>query len=294
MIFLVQSETQASRRRIPIYLVDVDDGVTAKTGVIGATVRISKNGSNQTVAEGSFVETGQGLYYYECSSSDVDTLGSVQINVQHNSTRSYNAHAHVVKSDFYANPLVQVASMSSESISEEAFVDESFPARLFATDTLTAIAARTVSEMLDETALLEEIAQFVWDRTGRTLSAATNITSDGLPIDLTAISVILNAINAKTIQLAFEDGRVLAKIEGNPPSTYVAPITVNDENGNPIDGVEAWVTTDEEGTNVVQKLYTNTFGIANFFLLPGVYWVFAQKSGVNFTGFPMQITVTAT
>ena len=60
-------------------------------------------------------------------------------------------------------------------------------------------------------------------------------------------------------------------------------ITVNVA-GSPEDGVEVWVTTDSSGTNVVAgTLVTDAFGKAQFMLDAGSYYLWAQKSGANFT-----------
>ena len=70
------------------------------------------------------------------------------------------------------------------------------------------------------------------------------------------------------------------------------PITVNDEDSNPIDGVEVWVTTDSAGTNVVAgTLSTDALGLTTFMLDAGSYYVWRQKSGYNFTN-PVSITVS--
>lgn len=70
------------------------------------------------------------------------------------------------------------------------------------------------------------------------------------------------------------------------------PITVQDEDSNPIDGVEVWVTTDSAGTNVVAgTLSTDALGLATFMLDAGTYYVWRQKSGYNFTN-PVTITVS--
>ena len=60
-------------------------------------------------------------------------------------------------------------------------------------------------------------------------------------------------------------------------------VTVNVA-GSPQDGVEVWVTTDSSGTNVVAgTLVTDAFGKAEFMLDAGSYYLWAQKSGANFT-----------
>ena len=71
-------------------------------------------------------------------------------------------------------------------------------------------------------------------------------------------------------------------------------ITITDNLSNPIDGVEVWITTDESGNNVIAgTLTTDAMGQADFKLDPGDYFIHAQKSGWNPTGFPQAYTVTA-
>lgn len=70
------------------------------------------------------------------------------------------------------------------------------------------------------------------------------------------------------------------------------PITINDEDNNPIDGVEVWVSTDNPATNVVAgTLSTDALGLVTFMLDAGTYYVWRQKSGYNFTN-PVTITVS--
>jgi hypothetical protein len=69
------------------------------------------------------------------------------------------------------------------------------------------------------------------------------------------------------------------------------PIVVNDEDGNPIDGVECWVSTDSSGGNVIAgTLNTDANGGASFMLDAGDYYLFRQKGGYNFNN-PLSFTV---
>ena len=62
--------------------------------------------------------------------------------------------------------------------------------------------------------------------------------------------------------------------------------------GLPVDGVEVWITTDEEGTDVVEgPKTTDALGKATFRLDAGAYQVWRQLAGVNFTN-PQPLTVT--
>ena len=70
------------------------------------------------------------------------------------------------------------------------------------------------------------------------------------------------------------------------------PVTINDEGGDPIDGVEVWISTDSAGASVVAgTLSTDALGLATFMLDAGTYYLWRQKSGYNFTN-PVTIVVS--
>ncbi len=56
------------------------------------------------------------------------------------------------------------------------------------------------------------------------------------------------------------------------------PITIT-EGGLPVDGVDVWVTTDEDGENVVARGTTNDSGIVTFLLDAGTYYCWSQLAG---------------
>lgn len=75
------------------------------------------------------------------------------------------------------------------------------------------------------------------------------------------------------------------------PGAISHTVTVN-SGGNPVDGAEVWVSTDSSGNNVVAgTLTTDAFGKATFMLDAGSYYLWAQRSGVNFTN-PTAFTVS--
>ena len=61
----------------------------------------------------------------------------------------------------------------------------------------------------------------------------------------------------------------------------------------PIDGVEVWITTDEDGLNIVAgTLVSDTNGLTKFKLdNDTVYWVHRQRAGFNFSPNPEMLTV---
>lgn len=75
------------------------------------------------------------------------------------------------------------------------------------------------------------------------------------------------------------------------PGSIEHTITVLSE-GDPVDGAQVWVSTDEDGVNVIAgALTTDAFGEAVFMLDAGDYYQWAQKTGVNFTN-PTSFTVS--
>ena len=64
MFYVKQSESTASRRRVPILMVDSTDGTTPLTGLT-LYGTLSKNGNPFAVTTGSFAEAGYGQYYYQ-------------------------------------------------------------------------------------------------------------------------------------------------------------------------------------------------------------------------------------
>lgn len=68
--------------------------------------------------------------------------------------------------------------------------------------------------------------------------------------------------------------------------------TAQDAGSNPIDGVAIWLTSDEEGLNVLHgPIFTNAMGIATFHLDPGTYYSWKNLGGWNPTN-PQQHEVS--
>jgi hypothetical protein len=105
------------------------------------------------------------------------------------------------------------------------------------------------------------------------------------------------AIKSKTDSLTFT---IANQVDANAVTGGGQPIgsgaishtvTVNIDNV-PANAVDVWVTTDESGTNVVAgTLVTNQAGQATFQLDAGSYYLWCQRSGVNFTN-PTAFTVS--
>ena len=74
--------------------------------------------------------------------------------------------------------------------------------------------------------------------------------------------------------------------------TLICTWTQKDDEGNPMDNVQVWITTDEAGSNVIAgSLITDANGEATFMLDAGSYYVWREKGGFNFTN-PQTWTVS--
>lgn len=95
-----QGEPNASKRRIPVKMVDATDGVTPETGLSSFTVKLSINGQAANAGAGTVVEvdaTDQpGIYYYEAAKSEVATSGIVVFTVAASGATTYPAAFNVV------------------------------------------------------------------------------------------------------------------------------------------------------------------------------------------------------
>lgn len=82
---------------------DITDGFTKETGLSsGFTIEISKAGASQGSGSGSITEIGDGAYYYEFTSGEVDTLGFVHVSIRHASCRDVDGEVQVVAYDPYS------------------------------------------------------------------------------------------------------------------------------------------------------------------------------------------------
>lgn len=126
-ILIKQSESAASRRRIPVWLVDVTDGISPVTAVTGSPY-ISKNGTSPSPTTNTIVEVDAtnmpGLYYIELTTVEADTFGTVLLSFKVPATARWDGNAHIVAFDPYdANGLGLTyvdAAVSSRAIPGDA------------------------------------------------------------------------------------------------------------------------------------------------------------------------------
>lgn len=106
-VMIAKDESTASLRRIPVVLVDVTDGYTPETAIAIAANNdsdcadatdeccISKNGGTETYCAGTLTHLGNGLYYYEATAGEVDTLGYVTLRINDSAARQFTGSADV-------------------------------------------------------------------------------------------------------------------------------------------------------------------------------------------------------
>lgn len=95
---LVQSQATAAQRRIPVYLVDDTDGKTPETGITfsAGEIKISKNGGAEANHAGTVTELASGMYYYEATAAELDTLGFLSVRLTKSGVRTFAALVQVI------------------------------------------------------------------------------------------------------------------------------------------------------------------------------------------------------
>lgn len=129
-VIITKDQGTASKRRVPIVLVDATDGYTRETAVTvtGTECKISKNGGSQAdcglaaCSSNCLTHVGNGVYYYEATAGEVDTAGYITIDINDSAARPFTAQANVTTFDLGATaPNVNVSSVSSAAIEEADF-----------------------------------------------------------------------------------------------------------------------------------------------------------------------------
>lgn len=121
---ITKDEATAAERRIPLYLVDVTDGLTEETGltISGSECRISKNGASAANCAGTVVENENGLYYYQASLADVDTIGDLTVHIEDAAARVGIGVANITGFDLTSTaPNVNVFSASDRALENSDF-----------------------------------------------------------------------------------------------------------------------------------------------------------------------------
>ena len=103
MFYVLQNESTAARRRVPILLTDAATGTTAQTGVATTTIfpYVNINGNAFIGGTGNVGEAGFGQYYYEFEVNEVATLGLAGIHITAAGCRNYDAITQVAAFNMY-------------------------------------------------------------------------------------------------------------------------------------------------------------------------------------------------
>lgn len=131
--------------------------------------------------------------------------------------------------------------------------------------------------------------------------AAIKAKTDNLPAspaatgDIPSVTAIANQVNT-TLSTAHGSGSWEGGGGGGGGGTgsgaIETTVTIRTTSSDPISNAEVWITTDNEGVNIVAgTLYTDAFGNATFMLDAGTYYMWVQKPGVNFP-VPQTLTVS--
>lgn len=88
-MMLLLSEATAARRRWYFACVDDTDGKTPETGLTFAAgeLQLSKNGAAFGNVAGTATEVSDGLYYYEATAGELDTVGALAFKVEKSGVR---------------------------------------------------------------------------------------------------------------------------------------------------------------------------------------------------------------
>jgi uncharacterized protein YjbJ (UPF0337 family) len=104
MFYVLQNESVAARRRVPILLTDAATGTTAQAGVALTAIYayVNSNGGAFSGGAGTVANSGFGQYYYEFDPAEIGTLGLAGIHVTALACRDYDAIVQVAALDFYS------------------------------------------------------------------------------------------------------------------------------------------------------------------------------------------------
>lgn len=116
MQVFTQSEAIAARRRFHLFLVDAIDGITAKTGEAAGQPQVSKNGGAWANTTNTLTAIGNGSYYVELTTTELDTLGTVHVRYKSAATAEFSDAAPVIAANLFSTPQVNVTQWSGTAV----------------------------------------------------------------------------------------------------------------------------------------------------------------------------------
>jgi uncharacterized protein YjbJ (UPF0337 family) len=104
MFYVLQNESVAARRRVPILLTDAATGTTAQAGVALTAIYayVNSNGGAFSGGAGTVANSGFGQYYYEFDPGEIGTLGLAGIHITAAACRDYDAIAQIAAFNLYS------------------------------------------------------------------------------------------------------------------------------------------------------------------------------------------------
>lgn len=108
-LVIKKDESTGSLRRITVIIVDQSDGNTLETGQTNFNIEVSKAGGTQAAGTGVWGEVGEGEYYYEFGTTEVNTFGKLTARFAKTGMREFKGEAQVVG----FNPYQTISTQSS-------------------------------------------------------------------------------------------------------------------------------------------------------------------------------------
>jgi hypothetical protein len=109
MILIKKNESTTTLRRVPVIIVDQSDGNTLETGQTNFNIEVSKAGAAQASGTGVWGEIGDGEYYYQFGTTEVNTFGFLIARFNKTGMREFKAVAQIVG----FNPYQTISTQSS-------------------------------------------------------------------------------------------------------------------------------------------------------------------------------------
>lgn len=191
-MILVQNDSVAARRRVPLFLVDAVDMKTPRTGEAGGQPQISKNGAAWTNSSAVLVAIGQGGYYLELTLAEIDTPGKIFYRYKSGNTCEFQDYADVLALDVFT-PKVQIAT---GGIVADSLATDAIGAAALSSAALAAIA----DALLDRTDAVE--AGLTFRKALRLLTTVAGGKTMGVGTDAVEIR---NVVDTKTRLTAVMD-----------------------------------------------------------------------------------------
>lgn len=180
---------QGTTVKLPVYLVDSTDHVTAETGVTSPTLTISKNGGSLgALSDGTWAELAGGMYTVQVNATDTNTVGPLIVRVVKAGCDDYRCLAYV-RANTEADIITALGDVPTDAENATA---------VWAAGTRTLTANTNLN---DPTAA--DVATAVWAAAARTLTANTNFNDPTASAIATAVWA--NATRVLTANTNFND-----------------------------------------------------------------------------------------